>query len=293
MRKKENLMRKRADLEFLGLGLLLLIVAIILPTETETCSNIGFGPSCIQTIYTYDGVSASTAKAVLYVVAALCIACGVILLVLHNLKQNKISTGESTATNTSTKKISTEQTSATIATTLPVRNNVLAPAPSFPRPTASIPIDKAVRHRRRTMFLVIVGIFILILMIIIGAVIINQAQTGSTFHQEVTTGPHITSIEVGTGISGLQQQEETLQAGNPSCISFTVHNGSSVGYIDADLLQGSNTVFSGSVIRGMSPYFQGNLSICSQYNILNNGVYQWVVNYNGSAEASITFQVVS
>jgi lipoprotein signal peptidase len=276
--KKENLVKKHADLEFLGLGLLLLIVAIILPTETETCSTTAFGPSCIQTIYTYNGVSAPTAKAILFVIAALCIAGGVILLVLRNLKQSKISTGQSTATITSTP---------------PTRSTALTSSPPSTHPTASVPIDKADRRKYRTTILVVVGSFVLILVIIIGVAIINQAQTTATFHQEVTTGPHITSIEVGTGISnsGLQQQGETFQAGNPSCISLNVHNGSSPGYIDAVLSQGNTTVFSGSVVRGLSPYWQGPFWICSQYNILNPGVYQWVVNYNGSAEASITFQV--
>lgn len=44
-------MKKRADLELLVLGVFVLVLAIIIPTETEACSNTSFGPSCIQTIY--------------------------------------------------------------------------------------------------------------------------------------------------------------------------------------------------------------------------------------------------
>lgn len=84
-------MKKRADLELLVLGLLVLVVAIVIPTETEACSNNGFGQFCTQTIYTYDGVSAPTAKAILFVVAALCIAGGVIFFILRNKRPNKSS----------------------------------------------------------------------------------------------------------------------------------------------------------------------------------------------------------
>lgn len=273
-------MKKRADLELFALGLLLLVVAIIIPTETESCSNNGFGQLCIQTIYTYDGVSATTAKAILFVVAALCIAGGVALLILRNNGQKRLPTGQSPAT---------------ITAPPPVRNDVPAPTPFPQRPNAGSPLAGVARPKRRTRFLVIVGSIILVL-VVAGIWIGVEAQTSSGgFQQDVTTGPHITSIAVGTAIgnSGLVGQGETFQGGSPSCISFNVHNDSSLGYIDAVLFQGNNTLFSGSVVRGLLSNYQGSLWICSTYNVLDPGVYKWIVNYNGSAEASITFQIVS
>lgn len=285
-------MKKRADLELLVLGIIVLIVAIIIPTETEACTNTGFGPSCIQTIYTYDGVSASTAKAVLYVVAALCIAGGIILLILRNLKQSKTPTGQRAATITSAP-ITQNTHPAPIPPGPVIRSH--APPSSLPS-SPGTSLEKAARAKRRTLFLVILGSIILVVVITGVWVSLEAHSSPSGFQQSVTTGSHITSIEVGTGISnsGLQGQGATFTAGSPSCISFTINNGSSMGYISAVLSQGSTTVFSGSVPGGeVSPYYQGNLWICSQYNILNDGVYQWVVNYNGSPEASITFQIVN
>lgn len=285
-------MKKRADLELLVLGIIVLVVAIIIPTETEACTNTGFGSSCIQTIYTYDGVSAPTAKAVLYVVAALCIAGGIILLILRNLKQSKIPIGQRAATITSA----------------PITQNTHpAPVPPGPvirshAPPSSLPsspgtsLEKAARAKRRTLFLVILGSIILVV-VITGVWVSLEAHSSPTgFQQSVTTGPHITNIEVGTGVpnsGSVQGQGATFTAGSPSCISFNVQNGNSPADIDAVLTQGNTTVFSGSVVQGLSPNWQGPFWICSQYNILNDGVYQWVVNYNGSPEASITFQIVN
>jgi len=273
-------MKKRADLELFALGLLVFVVAIIIPTVTESCSNNGSGQFCIQTIYTYDGVSATTAKAILFVVAALCIAGGVILLILRNKSQQRFPTGQSPATIT--------------ATPL-VRNDVPASTPSFQRSNAGLPLAGAARPKRLTRFLVIAGSIILVLVVAGIWIGVEAKPSSSGFQQDVTTGPHITSIAVGTayGNSGLVGQGETFQGGSLSCISFNVHNDNSPGDIDAVLFQGNDTLFSGSVIRGLLPNYQGNLWICSSYNVLDPGIYKWVVNYDGSAEASITFQIVS
>jgi hypothetical protein len=297
-------MRKRADLELFGLGLLLIVVAIVIPTETEACSNNGFGQFCTQTIYTYDGVSASTAKGILFVVAALCIAGGVILLVLRNKSQKRIPTGpgQSATPITSTPPVWNDAPAPApysprppISPTPFVWNDVPAPVPSFPRSTAGVPFEEAARPKRRTMLMVSVGSIILVLAVI--GVAITQAQTPSTttFQQEVTTGSHIASIEVGTGLlnSGLiQGQTDTFHPLQQSCISFKVYTGSSYGNVDVVIFKGSDTFFSGPVEDNIYPGFQGlPLHECS--NVGDTGVYKWVVNYNGSAEASITFQVVS
>jgi len=62
---------KRDDWQTIGGGLLVLLVAILLPTETTMCTtdSITGQQFCQTTIYTYNGVSASFAKTVLFLIA--------------------------------------------------------------------------------------------------------------------------------------------------------------------------------------------------------------------------------
>ena len=73
-------MGKHTGLNYLIFGILLAGGAVILPTATETCSDSGFGQSCVQTVYTYFGLSAPTAKVLLGIVAVLLIVGGVYVL---------------------------------------------------------------------------------------------------------------------------------------------------------------------------------------------------------------------
>jgi hypothetical protein len=242
----------------------------------------------------------------------------VIVFILRNNRQKRIPTGQGTATITSTPSTGdtshhdtsyiTEQSAATITSTPLAWNDNPASVPPGLATRSSTPssslssttgasLEEAARPRpkRRMMLLVSVGSSILIL-VVIGAWIITQAQASSstTFQQAVTTGSHVTSIEVGKEIDNyglIQGQTDTFHPYEQSCISFNVNNGSSPGYIDAVLFQGNNTFFSSSVIRGLNPHWQGPFYKCS--NVGDPGVYKWVVNFNGSSEASITFQVVS
>lgn len=70
---------KRSDWQTIGGGLIALILAIILPTQTSMCTtdSVTGQQFCQTTIYTYDGVSASTAKIILFIIGFAILAWGI------------------------------------------------------------------------------------------------------------------------------------------------------------------------------------------------------------------------
>ena len=77
----------RADLQWLGVGVLLFIGGILLPAQTEQCATNSFGQYCIETVYTYDGLSAPVCKGILIVLGILCIVGAGALYVRRNTQQ--------------------------------------------------------------------------------------------------------------------------------------------------------------------------------------------------------------
>jgi predicted RNA-binding Zn-ribbon protein involved in translation (DUF1610 family) len=77
----------RTDLQTLGLGVLLVIVGIALPAQTEQCTTEYIGQYCIETVYTYNGVSAPVVKGLLIVAGILCVVVVGFLLVSRNTQQ--------------------------------------------------------------------------------------------------------------------------------------------------------------------------------------------------------------
>ncbi len=73
-------MGKHSAIKYIIFGVLLAGGALILPTETQDCYGGGFSQYCIQTVYTYFGLSAPTAKILLGILAVLLIALGLYLL---------------------------------------------------------------------------------------------------------------------------------------------------------------------------------------------------------------------
>ena len=67
-------MGKHTAIKNLVFGVLLAAAALILPTQTENCSDGGFGQVCVQTVYTYFGMSAQTFKILLGIAGVLLIA---------------------------------------------------------------------------------------------------------------------------------------------------------------------------------------------------------------------------
>lgn len=78
----------RTDLQTLGVGVIFVLGGILLPSQTEQCSTTGFGQYCIETVYTYNGVSAPVCKGFLIVVGILCFVVAGVLYANRNTKQN-------------------------------------------------------------------------------------------------------------------------------------------------------------------------------------------------------------
>lgn len=77
----------RTDLQTLGLGVLLFVGGILLPTQTERCTTDFIGRYCIETVYTYNGLSAPVAKGILIVAAILCFVVAGFLYANRNNQQ--------------------------------------------------------------------------------------------------------------------------------------------------------------------------------------------------------------
>lgn len=78
----------RTYLQTIGLGVLLVIVGIALPAQTEQCTTDSFGQYCIETVYTYNGISAPVCKGILIVVGILCVVVAGVLFANRNTEQN-------------------------------------------------------------------------------------------------------------------------------------------------------------------------------------------------------------
>ena len=77
----------RTYLQTLGLGVLLVIVGIALPAQTERCTTDAFGQYCIETVYTYNGIDAPVCKGIFIVVGILCFVVAGFLLVSRYTQQ--------------------------------------------------------------------------------------------------------------------------------------------------------------------------------------------------------------
>jgi hypothetical protein len=157
--------------------------------------------------------------------------------------------------------------------------------------------------------LVIGGSLIVILAIIVGSIVALELPSGpsshgttnnpssnttasstpSNFHQEVTTGQHITSIQVGTGIDitsgSVRGERDTFHVGDIACVVFTFTDLSSG--IDVKLFEGTDLHDLGAINSARATYN----GICRSVQL--PGIDKWEVDYNGTPEASITFQVLS
>ena len=77
----------RTYLQTIGLGVLLAIVGIVLPAQTQQCTTDSLGQYCIETVYTYNGIDASVVKGLLIVAGILCVVVAGFLLVIRNTQQ--------------------------------------------------------------------------------------------------------------------------------------------------------------------------------------------------------------
>ncbi len=118
-------------------------------------------------------------------------------------------------------------------------------------------------------------------------------QTAS-FQQEVKTSQFISGIRVGLGIdiasSAILDETDTFKAGNTVFVVFTLGLADPLAALELDLIRSDGHEEEQSIVRTKaSNVFWGSAPLAPT---AQTGVYQWVVYYIGSAEASITFQVV-
>ncbi len=145
--------------------------------------------------------------------------------------------------------------------------------------------------RRRDLLLGSVALALLVA-VTIGVLAHNAAQS-TGFQQQVTTGPHITSIQVGTGVNlqsgSVQGATDTFHTGDTVYVVFTVSNGGLENTFNIRLYDNTNDV----VYSDMYSSAEGAAQFNSATVVTQAGIYKWEIDYNGTPEASITFQVVS
>lgn len=148
------------------------------------------------------------------------------------------------------------------------------------------------KSRRLSSRLGIAGIIVAVLIIaviIITSIIARQNQSSGP--QQIVTGPHITQIQIGTGFD--QKEARVLgQSGNFSTsqavyVVFTVVNKDPKAHVLVKLFAGNTLQNTSNTLNpevGTNAY--SDVAIIHQ-----SGGYRWEVDYNGIAEASITFNV--
>jgi hypothetical protein len=107
----------------------------------------------------------------------------------------------------------------------------------------------------------------------------------------------IPSIQTGTGVdphSGILLGKKTLfHVGDTDYVQFS-DTGSQEVDLDLSLLQGYGfeAILSISIDTGPDPG-SNQATFTNHTTVTSPGPYKWEVDYNGTAEASITFQVLS
>ncbi len=129
----------------------------------------------------------------------------------------------------------------------------------------------------------------------------SQNQQAVHFIQAIKTGHHIISIAVGTGfVGGAFGSDPNSSTGAIVGKNDTFHVGNDVVLVAnlsdqivphiTDTLSGGKVGSKGTggiSSGGSSPYYYHNWA-----QVLATGIYTWTLSYNGTSEASITFQVV-
>lgn len=156
------------------------------------------------------------------------------------------------------------------------------------------PRSPAPKSSRLPSVLGIAGIILAVLIIvavIITAILTRQNQNSGP--QQVTTGQHITRIQTGTGFdqkkARVQGETGSFSASQAVYVVFTVVNQNPKARVVIKL-------FAGSTLQAPSQTLNPEVgtNVYSDDAIIHqSGGYRWEVDYNGVAEASITFNVSS
>ncbi len=155
-----------------------------------------------------------------------------------------------------------------------------------PQAPVFTPVAAQPKSRRGVLF----GAIGLIVVCIVGIVLV--ANVFGKFKQTVTTGTHITKIQVGTALDQttfeITSPADTFHVGDKVYVSFTVVTQDSGAQVTLKLYSGSTLEDTDSVTPDPGTTTYGNSVV-----VQNTGEHTIEVDYNGSKEASITFNVTS
>lgn len=151
----------------------------------------------------------------------------------------------------------------------------------------------APRSRGRLLY-VLSGIAAALAVLIVIAALLASVFTGQTTHpgsQQVKTGPHITKLQTGAGFdqqkARVQSEGGAFSVGQPIFVVFTVVNQNPNAKIVLKL-------FSGSALKITSAPLNPEVGTTVYANdaiVRQAGQYHWEIDYNGVAEATISFIV--
>ena len=115
----------------------------------------------------------------------------------------------------------------------------------------------------------------------------------SSFSQSSTTGDHITSIQTGTGYDpdagAIEGETGTFSVGDTIWVVFTVTDPQDSATVVAKVLDDSGNVITSDAVDISS----GAGQYAASGTATDTGIYTIEIDYNDSAEATITFQVAS
>ncbi len=157
----------------------------------------------------------------------------------------------------------------------------------------SAPPAPAATHRRR-LFSILGGLGILLTILLIAAIVIPlflHSQSEGSGPQRVTTGPHITRIQTGTGFDQKKArvlgETSNFSTGQVVYVVFTVVNKDPHAQVVLHLFQGTTRKLTSAPLNP-----EVGTNVYASYALLHHtGQYRWEADYNGVAEASITFSL--
>jgi hypothetical protein len=169
-----------------------------------------------------------------------------------------------------------------------------ATLPDRPQPTDR-PSRRAVKSGKRHFWYYAlggIGALLAIVMIVVAVfAILIRIQTGGSAQQPTTTGPHITKIQTGTGFDQSRSlvlgETQNFKAGQAVYVVFTVVNQDPNAQVILKLFAGSTLE---AASTALTPDVGTNV-YANEAVVQRTGGHHWEVDYNGHAEATISFNV--
>lgn len=165
------------------------------------------------------------------------------------------------------------------------------PPPNFGAPPPPVyPVMQPPQKSRRGLFYALGGVGVAVVILLVVCVVL--ANIGGKFTQQVTTGTHITKIQTGTGFDensgAVKGETDTFHVGDTVHVVFTVTNAGSNTILIVKMYAGSDlehTSSPESIDSGTNVYDY------SYTGPAQTGTYKAEIDYNGTQEGTITFNV--